>query len=88
MNHLCKGGRCHLMQGKVVPVLATVAGRFLCSNGLTMLSIQGYGNPWKPSVCTAGTGGNASWRELLRPSLELHDVRPGIGKSIGCPHRV
>ena len=21
MNHLCKGGRCHLMQGKVVPVL-------------------------------------------------------------------
>jgi hypothetical protein len=31
---------------------------------------------------------NTSWLELLRPSLELHDERPGIGKSIGCPHKV
>jgi hypothetical protein len=43
MNHLCKGGRCHLMQGKVVPVLDTVAGHFLCPNGLPMLYIQGSG---------------------------------------------
>ena len=31
------------MQGKVVPVLDTVTGRFLCPNGLSMLSMQGSG---------------------------------------------
>jgi hypothetical protein len=42
--HLIRtGGRCHLMQGKVVPVLDTVAGHFLCPNGLPMLYIQGSG---------------------------------------------
>jgi len=41
--HLWKGGRCHLMEGKVVPVLDTVAGRFLCPDGLPMLSIQRSG---------------------------------------------
>jgi hypothetical protein len=45
------------------------------------------GNPWKPSVCIAGTGGNMFWLELPRWSLDLHDVRPGIGKSIGFPHQ-
>ena len=38
--HLWKGGRCHLMQGKVVPFLDTVAGCFLCTDGLPMLSMQ------------------------------------------------
>ena len=42
-NHLCKGGRCHLMQDKVVSVLDTVAGRFLCLNRLPMFYIQGSG---------------------------------------------
>ena len=51
-------------------------------------SVFHSGNSWKPSVCTAGTGGNTSWLELLRPSLEFHDVRPDIRKSIGCPHKV
>ena len=41
--HLWKGGRCHLMECKVVPVLDTVAGRFLCSDGLPMLSMQRSG---------------------------------------------
>ena len=41
--HLWKGGRCHLMEGKVVLVLDTVAGCFLCTDGLSMLSIQGSG---------------------------------------------
>ena len=27
MNHFCKGGRCHLMQGKVVPVLDILLDR-------------------------------------------------------------
>ena len=41
--HLWKGGRCHLMKCKVVPVLDTVAGRFLCPDGLPMLSMQRSG---------------------------------------------
>ena len=41
--HLWKGGRCHLMEFKVVPILDTVAGRFLCPDGLSMLYIQDSG---------------------------------------------
>ena len=37
---LWKGGRCHLMECKVVPLLYMVAGRLLCTDGLSMLSIQ------------------------------------------------
>jgi hypothetical protein len=46
------------------------------------------GNPWKQSICTVDTVCNTSSLELLRPSLELHDVRPAIGKSIGCLYKV
>ena len=41
--HLWKGGRCHLTQAKVVPVLDTVAGRFLCPDGLPMPQVQDSG---------------------------------------------
>ena len=47
------------------------------------------GNPWKPSVCTAGTGGNTFFLELLKLGhLELHGVRIGIGKSIVCLYKL
>ena len=38
--HLWKGGRSHLMECKVAPLLDRVAGRLLCPNGLPMLSMQ------------------------------------------------
>ena len=41
--HIWKGGRCHLMQGKVVPVLDTVVGRLLCPDGLPMPHVQDSG---------------------------------------------
>jgi hypothetical protein len=45
----------------------------------------GREHPWKPSVCTAGIGGNTFWLELLKLGYqELHGVRPGIVKSIVC----
>ena len=41
--HLWKGGRCYLMECKVLPLLDRVAGRLLCPDGLPMLSIQRSG---------------------------------------------
>jgi hypothetical protein len=32
--HLWKGGRCHIMQGKIIPVLDTIAGHLLCTDGI------------------------------------------------------
>jgi hypothetical protein len=32
--YLWKSGRCHIMQGKIIPVLDTIAGRFLCTDGI------------------------------------------------------
>jgi hypothetical protein len=29
--HLWKSGRCHIMQGKIIPVLDTIAGHLLCT---------------------------------------------------------
>ena len=41
--HLWKGGRCHLMECTVVPLLDRVAGCLLCTDGLPMLSMQRSG---------------------------------------------
>jgi hypothetical protein len=32
--HLWKSGRCHIMQGKIIPVLDTIAGHLLCTDGI------------------------------------------------------
>jgi hypothetical protein len=46
----------HILKNKAVVALVTPSGH---------LSTH-LGNPWKPSVCTAGTGGNTFWLEILK----------------------
>ena len=74
-----------------LPLPSLVSRRHTRSSWTTGLTLSGHlnthpANHWKPSVCTAGTGGNTYWMELLRFwHLEL----PVYGwRSIGCPHKV
>ena len=48
-------------------------------------------HPWSlqgSCLIVVDTVCNTSWLELLRPSLELHDVLLNIWKSIGCLYKV
>jgi hypothetical protein len=38
--NLWKSGRCHIMQGKIIPVLDTISGRLLCTDGIPEINLS------------------------------------------------
>jgi hypothetical protein len=79
--HLWKGGRCHLMQGKVLPVLDAVAGRLLCPNGFPMPHVQAFGlwilwqHVWSKRILH----GSSTFGQSKRPATASR-----TGKTLPC----
>ena len=86
--HLWKGGRCYLMERKVVPLLDRVAGRLLCTVGLPMLSMQGSGSSGNTSGPTGFSRGVLGGGDTVRLRFGLGPGSGATGLFIGslCLH--